>query len=122
MEMIISFKSCEVIYMSQEERFQEVLNQLKKAGYRITEQRKLFLHIILKGGILFLIPFLVFLICAICKGFASKSYFSHQSALFLVHFIVSLYPGSPFVFCPKYLFVWVAVWSIYTNQKNNIFR
>lgn len=81
-----------------------------------------FLHIILKGGILFLIPFLVFLICAICKGFASKSYFSHQSALFLVHFIVSLYPGSPFDFCPKYLFVWVAVWSIYTNQKNNIFR
>ena len=47
MEMIISFKSCEVIYMSQEERFQEVLNQLKKAGYRITEQRKLLLHIIL---------------------------------------------------------------------------
>mgnify|MGYP007132859569 CR=1 FL=1 len=26
--------------MSQEERFQEVLNQLKKAGYRITEQEK----------------------------------------------------------------------------------
>lgn len=49
MEMIISFKSCEVIYMSQEERFQEVLNQLKKAGYRITEQRKLLLHIILNN-------------------------------------------------------------------------
>ena len=47
--MIISFKSCEVIYMSQEERFQEVLNQLKKAGYRITEQRKLLLHIILNN-------------------------------------------------------------------------
>ena len=27
--------------MSQEERFQEVLNQLKNAGYRITEQRRL---------------------------------------------------------------------------------
>ena len=37
------------IYMSQEERFQEVLNQLKKAGYRITEQRKLLLHIILNN-------------------------------------------------------------------------
>ena len=49
MEMIISFKSFEVIYMSQEERFQEVLNQLKKAGYRITEQRKLLLHIILNN-------------------------------------------------------------------------
>ena len=49
MEMIISFKSCEVIYMSQEERFQEVLNQLKKAGYRITEQRKLLLYIILNN-------------------------------------------------------------------------
>ena len=49
MEMIISFKSCEVIYISQEERFQEVLNQLKKAGYRITEQRKLLLHIILNN-------------------------------------------------------------------------
>lgn len=48
-EMIISFKSCEVMYMSQEERFQEVLNQLKKAGYRITEQRKLLLHIILNN-------------------------------------------------------------------------
>ena len=47
--MIISFKSCEVIYMSQEERFQELLNQLKKAGYRITEQRKLLLHIILNN-------------------------------------------------------------------------
>ena len=35
--------------MSQEERFQEVLNQLKKAGYRITEQRKLLLHIILNN-------------------------------------------------------------------------
>ena len=33
--------------MSQEERFQEVLHQLKKAGYRITEQRKILLHIIL---------------------------------------------------------------------------
>ena len=43
------FKSCEVIYMSQEERFQEVLNQLKKAGYRITEQRKLLLYIILNN-------------------------------------------------------------------------
>ena len=28
---------------------QEVLNQLKKAGYRITEQRKLLLHIILNN-------------------------------------------------------------------------
>ena len=37
------------IYMSQEERFQEVLNQLKKAGYRITEQRKLLLYIILNN-------------------------------------------------------------------------
>ena len=37
------------IYMSQEERFQEVLNQLKKVGYRITEQRKLLLHIILNN-------------------------------------------------------------------------
>ena len=35
--------------MSQEERFQEVLNQLKKAGYRINEQRKLLLHIILNN-------------------------------------------------------------------------
>ena len=35
--------------MSQEERFQEVLNQLQKAGYRITEQRKLLLHIILNN-------------------------------------------------------------------------
>ena len=35
--------------MSQEERFQEVLNQLKKAGYRITEQRKLLLYIILNN-------------------------------------------------------------------------
>ena len=35
--------------MCQEERFQEVLNQLKKAGYRITEQRKLLLHIILNN-------------------------------------------------------------------------
>ena len=35
--------------MSQEDRFQEVLNQLKKAGYRITEQRKLLLHIILNN-------------------------------------------------------------------------
>ena len=37
------------IYMSQEERVQEVLHQLKKAGYRITEQRKLLLHIILNN-------------------------------------------------------------------------
>ena len=35
--------------MSQEERFQEVLNLLKKAGYRITEQRKLLLLIILNN-------------------------------------------------------------------------
>ena len=32
--------------MSQEERFQEVLNQLKKAGYRITEQKASFTHYI----------------------------------------------------------------------------
>lgn len=35
--------------MSREERFQEVLNQLKNAGYRITEQRKLLLQIILNN-------------------------------------------------------------------------
>ena len=35
--------------MSQEERFQEVLNQLKNAGYRITEQRRLLLQIILNN-------------------------------------------------------------------------
>lgn len=43
------FQIVRVMYMSQEERFQEVLNQLKKAGYRITEQRKLLLHIILNN-------------------------------------------------------------------------
>ena len=38
MEMIISFKSCEVIYMSQEERFQEVLNQLNKLSGSLKNQ------------------------------------------------------------------------------------
>lgn len=35
--------------MSQEERFQEVLKQLKEKGYRITGQRKLLLKIILSN-------------------------------------------------------------------------
>lgn len=35
--------------MSQEERFQEVLRQLKENGYRITGQRKLLLKIILSN-------------------------------------------------------------------------
>lgn len=35
--------------MSQEERLNEVIRQLKEQGYRITSQRRLLLHIILEN-------------------------------------------------------------------------
>ena len=35
--------------MSQEERLDEVIRQLKEQGYRITSQRRLLLHIILEN-------------------------------------------------------------------------
>lgn len=76
-----------------------------------------YLHLILKGGYIYLSLFVLFLLPAIVKGLRSKNYFSIQSALFLLQFVLSQYHTQPTMFAPQFFMLWICVAIIYKAPR-----
>jgi hypothetical protein len=76
-----------------------------------------FLQIILKGGYISLILYLLIAIPAIFKGlFKSKNLLSKACAVWILLFIIFLYPIRIHMFYLSYLIVWISVGICYSNQ------
>jgi O-antigen ligase len=76
-----------------------------------------YLQIILKGGIISLTLLLLILIPAVYKGFFdSKNIFSKAAAMYVLLWIMSLYPTIANDFSMKYVFLWVTVGICYSKK------
>ena len=86
-----------------------------------------YLNIILHGGLLMLVPYVVLLIYAFIKGFFfSNSYFLKSCALFILYHILLLYPGGHLRLTLEcfILFVFIRIclsskWRAYSNLEIN---
>ncbi len=80
-----------------------------------------YLQIVLKGGYISLILLLCILIPGVFKGFFdSKNMFCKAAAMFIVLWIVSLYPSVPNNFSMNYLFLWIAVGICYSEKLREL--
>jgi hypothetical protein len=76
-----------------------------------------YLHLIQKGGYIYLSLFVLFLLPTIIKGLRSKNYFSIQSALIILQFVLSQYHTQPTMFAPQFFMLWVCVAIIYKAPR-----
>lgn len=79
-----------------------------------------FLHVILKGGLLYLIPFVIILLRASYLGFfKSNNDFAKASAsLILIYVIIMAYYNLPF-FSTKYILLWICASVCFTPKMRN---
>jgi hypothetical protein len=76
-----------------------------------------YLQIILKGGIISLTLLLLMLIPAVYKGFFdSQNIFTKAAAMYVLLWMVSLYPTVSNDFSMKYVFLWIAVGICYSKK------
>jgi len=80
-----------------------------------------YLNIILKGGIISLAILLLMTFPAIFKGlFNSRNTLSKASALWIILWILDLYPTTVTTFTLNYLLVWVSVSICYSKEIRNM--
>jgi len=80
-----------------------------------------YLQIILKGGIISLALMLLILIPAVYKGFAkSNNVLAKGSAMFILIWIVSLYPTVGTGFGMTYIMVWICAGICYSRQLREL--
>jgi len=90
------------------------------SSYRKTMETD-FLHIILKGGLVYLILLMLILLPAIWKGlFQSRNMLSRSAALWIVLWIFSLYPSNVHTFTFNYILVWIAVGICYSPSIRSL--
>jgi hypothetical protein len=76
-----------------------------------------YLNIILKGGIISLVLMLLILIPAIIKGiFFSKNTLSQAAGIWILMYVLSLYPTPMTKFSLFYLLVWISVGICYSSS------
>lgn len=76
-----------------------------------------YLQIILKGGIISLVLLLLILLPAVYKGFFdSKNILAKGASMFILLWVVSLYPTIGNEFNMKYLLIWICVGICYSKQ------
>lgn len=98
----------------------ENVNDAEGGGYRDNIETG-YLEIILKGGILNLALLLLTFIPAVYKGlFKSKNVLSKASALWILLWIIYLYPSGGVVFTMNYLLVWISVGICYSDKIRNL--
>ena len=98
----------------------ENVNDAEGAGYRDNIETG-YLQIILKGGIISLALLLLMFIPAVYKGlFKSKNVLSKAAAMWVLLWIVYLYPSGGIVFSMNYLLVWVSVGICYSEKIRNL--
>ncbi len=98
----------------------ENVNDAEGAGYRDNIETG-YLQIILKGGIISLGLLLLMFIPAVYKGlFKSKNVLSKAAAMWVLLWIVYLYPSGGIVFTMNYILVWIAVGLCYSERIRNM--
>ncbi len=98
----------------------ENVNDAEGAGFRDNIETG-YLQIILKGGILSLALLLLTFIPAVYKGlFKSKNVLSKAAAMWVLLWIVYLYPSGGIVFTMNYVAVWIAVGICYSQKIRNL--
>jgi hypothetical protein len=92
----------------------------KTPGYRTGIETD-YLNIILKGGILSLGLLLLIAIPAVIQGlFLSKNILSKAAALWIVLWLISLYPSTVTTFSLNYILVWIAIGICYSKSVRNM--
>jgi len=80
-----------------------------------------FLILLFKGGLLYLIPFLIILIRAFFLGFfKSKNYITKALAILILIYIISMYGWNWPDLSARYLFLWVSVSGCYNSDLRSI--
>jgi hypothetical protein len=98
----------------------ENVNDAEGAGYRDNIETG-YLQIILKGGIISLALLLLMFIPAVYKGlFKSKNVLSKAAAMWVLLWIVYLYPSGGIVFTMNYILVWIGVGICYSEKIRNM--
>ncbi|WP_299819021.1 hypothetical protein [uncultured Pontibacter sp.] len=91
-----------------------------KPGYRDGIETD-YLTIILKGGIISLGLLLLIAVPAIIQGiFFSKNMLSKAAGIWILLWLVSLYPTTVTTFTLNYLLVWISIGICYSKQIRNI--
>lgn len=85
-----------------------------KSGYRFVIETD-YLNIILKGGIIGLVLFLLLAIPAIIKGlFFSSNNLSKAAAIWIILALINMYPSAVNTFTLNYLLVWISIGICHT--------
>jgi hypothetical protein len=80
-----------------------------------------YLNIILKGGIISLALVLLIAIPAIIKGlFNSKNILSKASGIWILLWLIDLYPANVSAFNLNYLLVWISIGICYSSTIRNM--
>ncbi|MGS0525307.1 hypothetical protein ACU8V7_09060 [Zobellia nedashkovskayae] len=92
----------------------------KTPGYRTGIETD-YLNIILKGGIISLGILLLIAIPAVIQGlFLSKNILSKAAALWILLWLISLYPSTVTTFSLNYILVWIAIGICYSKSVRNM--
>jgi len=90
------------------------------SGYRYVIETD-YLQIILKGGIISLTLMLLIMIPAVIKGvFFSKNLLSKAAGVWILLWILYLYPTSVTTFTLHYILVWISIGICYSKKIRNI--
>ncbi len=80
-----------------------------------------YLQIILKGGVVSLGLLLLIAIPAMIKGiFFSKNMFSKAAGIWILLFLIDLYPATPTTFSMNYILVWLSIGICYSKDIRNM--
>lgn len=88
--------------------------------YRTTIETD-YLQLILKGGIISLGLLLLIAIPAVFKGlFSSRNILSKAAAIWILLWMIDLYPATVTTFTLNYVLVWISIGICYSNEIRNI--
>ena len=76
-----------------------------------------YLHLILKGGVVYLLLVLLLFLFPIIKGlFFDKSRISKCAALYLLQHLLFIYPANNVTFQPRFILAWICISFIYFSK------
>lgn len=80
-----------------------------------------FLQIILNGGLVSLVLFLLITVPAMFKGlFFSRNFLSKAAGIWILLLFLNLYPGMPVIFSLNYILAWISVVICYSDELRNL--
>lgn len=80
-----------------------------------------FLQIILNGGMISLLLFMLISIPALVKGiFHSNNLLSKAAGIWILLFYIYAYPGTPTIFSLNYIMVWISIGACYSQPLRDL--